>query len=92
MWGSDYPHQEGTGPYTVEALRWVFSSVPEGEVRSMLGGNAAKLYGFDLDLLQPLAQLHGPSVAQIAQPLPPGVVDREAERSPAFIGYNFDAA
>ncbi|GAC1651084.1 MAG: hypothetical protein NVS4B6_27010 [Mycobacterium sp.] len=92
MWGSDYPHQEGTGPYSVEALRWCFSSVPEGEVRAMLGGNAATVYGFDVDLLQPLAQIHGPTVAQIAEPLPPGAVDREAERSPAFIGYDFGAA
>lgn len=92
MWGSDYPHQEGTGPYSVEALRWCFSSVPEHEVRAMLGGNAAEVYGFDLDLLQPLAQRFGPPVAQIAEPLPAGAVDREAERSPAFIGYDFDAS
>ena len=29
MWGSDYPHDEGTWPYTREHLRARFSSVPE---------------------------------------------------------------
>ena len=51
MWGSDYPHDEGTGPYTREALRQVMHDLPEDEMRRILGENAAKLYGFDLDAL-----------------------------------------
>ena len=35
----------------------------------MLAGNAAELYGFDLDALAPLAQKFGPTVGEIAQPL-----------------------
>ena len=27
MWGSDYPHSEGTHPYTMEALRYTFADV-----------------------------------------------------------------
>jgi hypothetical protein len=34
----------------------------------MLGGNAARLYGFDLDALAPLAQRFGPSVEEIHRP------------------------
>ncbi|MEO6124472.1 MAG: amidohydrolase family protein [Ilumatobacteraceae bacterium] len=69
MWGSDYPHDEGTPPYTREHLRQVFHDVPETELRQILGGNAAKLYDFDLDKLAPLAEQYGPTVEEIAQPL-----------------------
>jgi predicted TIM-barrel fold metal-dependent hydrolase len=69
MWGSDYPHDEGTAPFTTEHLRQVFHDIGEGELRSMLGGNAATLYDFDLDALAPLADQYGPTLDQIAQPL-----------------------
>ena len=32
MWGSDYPHDEGTPPYSKEHLRQVFHRVGEPEV------------------------------------------------------------
>jgi predicted TIM-barrel fold metal-dependent hydrolase len=69
MWGADYPHYEGTSPYTLESLRHTFSSVDPVEVQVMLGTNAAKVYGFDLDALGPLAARVGPSVAEVATPL-----------------------
>jgi predicted TIM-barrel fold metal-dependent hydrolase len=69
MWGSDYPHDEGTAPYTREHLRQVFHQVGEADMRAILAENAAKLYDFDLDALAPLAEQYGPTVAEIAQPL-----------------------
>jgi len=72
MWGNDYPHDEGSGPYTRETLRAVFHDVPETELRDVLGGNAAKLYGFDLDALEPLAAQYGPTVEELATPLVDG--------------------
>ncbi len=69
MWGSDYPHDEGSAPFSREHLRQVFSEVGEAEMRDILAGNAAKLYGFDLDALAPLAAQWGPTVAEIATPL-----------------------
>ncbi len=69
MWGSDYPHDEGSPPYSRESLRAVFHEVGEDELRDVLGGNAAKLYDFDLDALAPLAEQYGPTVEEIAQPL-----------------------
>ena len=69
MWGSDYPHSEGTHPYTMEALRYTFADVDPGEVRAMLGTNAARAYGFDLDALSRLAAEIGPHVADVAVPL-----------------------
>jgi hypothetical protein len=35
----------------------------------MVGGNAAAVYGFDLETLAPLTDRIGPSVAEIAEPL-----------------------
>jgi predicted TIM-barrel fold metal-dependent hydrolase len=69
MWGSDYPHDEGTWPYTLENLRARFHDVPEAELRQMLAGNAAKMYDFDLDALAPLAARIGPRVEDVAQPI-----------------------
>jgi predicted TIM-barrel fold metal-dependent hydrolase len=72
MWGADYPHSEGSWPYTTEALRAAFGGVPEDEVRRMVETNAASLYGFDLDALRAVGDRIGPAVDAVAQPLPPG--------------------
>jgi predicted TIM-barrel fold metal-dependent hydrolase len=69
MWGSDYPHDEGTYPFSREALRQVFSSWSETDMRKILAENAAKIYDFDIAALQPLADKFGPTVEEIAQPL-----------------------
>ena len=69
MWGSDYPHDEGTPPFTREHLRQVFPGFSEAEMRAILGETAADIYRFDLDALAPLAAEYGPSVAEIAEPL-----------------------
>ncbi|MFA5885851.1 MAG: amidohydrolase family protein [Acidimicrobiia bacterium] len=81
MWGSDYPHLEGTAPFSEEAIRMTFADVPTEEVAAMLGANAARVYGFDLDALAPLAAACGPEVAAVAAGL-----DRvpEGARSMAF--------
>ncbi len=69
MWGSDYPHDEGTGPFTTEHLRQLFHATPESELRPFLAGNAAKLYNFDLAFLEPLAEQFGPTVSELSRPL-----------------------
>jgi predicted TIM-barrel fold metal-dependent hydrolase len=79
MWGSDYPHDEGTHPFTREHLRSRFSSLRPEELRPMLGGNAAELYGFDLDALAPLAARIGPTVAEVATPIDE-MPDKQLER------------
>ena len=60
MWGSDYPHPEGSWPVTRDQMIDAFHGVPEDELAAMLGGNAARLYGFDLEKLAPLAARIGP--------------------------------
>jgi predicted TIM-barrel fold metal-dependent hydrolase len=69
MWGSDYPHDEGTYPFTREHLRALFHDVDRAEMQQLLAGNVAELYGFDLAALAPAAAQHGPTVAEIATPL-----------------------
>jgi predicted TIM-barrel fold metal-dependent hydrolase len=69
LWGSDYPHDEGTFPYTREHLRQLFHATPPAELRQMLGENAARVYGFDLEALAPLAERAGPSIEDLARPL-----------------------
>ncbi|MBK9666045.1 MAG: amidohydrolase [Gammaproteobacteria bacterium] len=65
MWGSDYPHLEGTWPNTMKALNATFGEYPEDEIRAILSLNAARAYGFDLAALQPIADRIGPSIAAI---------------------------
>ena len=60
MWGTDYPHPEGTWPNTVPRLRSDFGDVPVGDTRKMLGETAARCYGFDIESLRPIAAKIGP--------------------------------
>jgi len=84
MWGSDYPHKEASHPFSLEAMRASFAGVPRDEVALMLGGNAAALYGFDLDALAPVAARIGPRVADVDTPLDRDLLPIEAYKCPAF--------
>ena len=89
MWGSDFPHLEGCWPFSRHHLRLAFAGVPEDEVRLMVGRNAADLYGFDWDQLETLADRHGPTVAEVAEPLDPEDIPEESLRCPAFAAARF---
>jgi predicted TIM-barrel fold metal-dependent hydrolase len=69
MWGSDYPHDEGTYPYTREHLRQIFAGTDPAEMQKILAENTAALYDFDLEKLAPLAAAHGPTVEELQVPL-----------------------
>ncbi|MEW2354996.1 amidohydrolase family protein [Spirillospora sp. NPDC029432] len=71
MWGSDYPHNEGTYPFTREHLRLAFAGWSEADLRKVLGENPARLFGFDLAELDALAARVGPRVDEVAVPLSP---------------------
>ena len=45
------------------------TTCPRPTSAAILGENAAKLYGFDLDALAPLAAEHGPTVEELSRPL-----------------------
>jgi predicted TIM-barrel fold metal-dependent hydrolase len=83
MWGGDYPHHEGTYPYSKESLRLAFADRDEATMRALLGENAARVYGFDLAALDRLAAGCGPTPDEIAVPLDSVP---EAATSPAFRG------
>ena len=47
MWGSDYPHDEGTFPHSREVIERTFEGVSPEDRQRIVYGNAAALYGFD---------------------------------------------
>jgi len=88
MWGTDYPHVEGSYPYTREHLRLTFAGVDESEIQQLVGLNAAALYGFDLGQLAALAARVGPTKSEIAAPLKPEEIPAPALKCPAFAPDN----
>jgi predicted TIM-barrel fold metal-dependent hydrolase len=72
LWGSDYPHIEGTWVYpntsdeppaTHLALRFAFSEIPPDRAMAILGTNAANVYGLDVPKLhQVAARINAPSL------------------------------
>jgi predicted TIM-barrel fold metal-dependent hydrolase len=66
MWGSDYPHPEGTWPETRRQLVETFRGIPAEERDALLGGNAARVYGFDAEKLAPLVARIGPETSLFA--------------------------
>jgi predicted TIM-barrel fold metal-dependent hydrolase len=68
MWGSDYPHHEGSTPFSKESLRRAFHDVAPADLHQIFAVNAAQVYGFDLEKLAPIAAGVGPTVAEIAEP------------------------
>ena len=90
MWGADYPHHEGTSPYTREALRMNFSALPEQEVRQITSLTAMDVYGFDGEFLQKIADKVGPTVEEIRAPVSLTDIPQEAQRyCPTFGEANF---
>ncbi len=85
MWGTDYPHLEGTWPRTRLAMRNTFAGIPEPEVRAILGTNGARFYGIDEAALAPLVDRIGPTPAELAQPLAP-------DEFPIYTGLAFREA
>jgi predicted TIM-barrel fold metal-dependent hydrolase len=69
MWGSDYPHIEGTWPNTTAALRKTFEGIGPDSIRRILSGNAIDAFGFDAQKLTDVAGRVGPTVAAVSQPL-----------------------
>jgi predicted TIM-barrel fold metal-dependent hydrolase len=66
MWGSDYPHFEGTYPYTKLALRFTYAGVPPQETRAMLGETAIELFQLDGERLRAIADRIGPTVGDLS--------------------------
>jgi len=67
MWGTDYPHPEGSWPHTVERLETDFRQVSIEDTRRLLGLNAVACYDLDLPALSEVASRIGPTPAQLHQ-------------------------
>lgn len=59
LWGTDFPHPEGTWPATFKALQSTFHDIPVHETRRMLGESAANVFSFDTAALAPVVERIG---------------------------------
>lgn len=79
LWGSDYPHLEGTFVYreghdmpsvTRLSLRNTFCGVPAAETLRMVGKNAIEIYDLDAVALQKIArEISAPTLDELAIPI-----------------------
>jgi predicted TIM-barrel fold metal-dependent hydrolase len=79
MWGSDYPHIEGTfvnpdgsdmPSVTRLALRNTFCKLSADKVRAMVGGNAIAVYDLDAASLRAIAnEIGAPTAEELARPI-----------------------
>jgi len=85
MWGSDFPHLEGCWPWSKDHLKMSFGGqCTPAEIQAMVGGNAGRVYGFDMVQLAPIAARVGPAVTDLSLPLKRDAIPDEALRCPAF--------
>ena len=79
LWGSDYPHIEGTWQYAADddvepitrvAQRNTFCEIPADATRAMLGENAVRVYGLDArELADVAARIAAPTLEDLAVPI-----------------------
>lgn len=79
MWGSDYPHMEGTFQYPDSAtepsigrmaMRFTFAGIAPENIRAMAGLNAVRIYGLDSTALSSVAAAIGaPTIHELSTPL-----------------------
>lgn len=60
LWGTDYPHPEGTWPHTFEKMSASLGGLPDDDIQAMLGINALDVYDVDADALWKIAGEIGP--------------------------------
>jgi predicted TIM-barrel fold metal-dependent hydrolase len=90
LFGSDYPHPEGTWPNTKDWVRNAFAGVPADEARKILADNAIAFYRLDRARLVEVAERIGHpadilSDANVAEPLIDHFDQRAAYRRPAEV-------
>jgi predicted TIM-barrel fold metal-dependent hydrolase len=94
LWGSDYPHMEGTWQNPVDdnepsvtklALRNTFAGIDGDDVLAMVGANAVRVYGLDPTALTAVAaRIGAPTVTELTTP-----VDAIPERGSSFAFRTF---
>ena len=48
LWANDFPHHEGSWPYSAQAIERTMGDLSDGERASILGLNAARIFRFDI--------------------------------------------
>lgn len=48
LWANDFPHHEGTWPHSAAAIERTMGSLDDDERAKVLGGNAARIFKFEL--------------------------------------------
>ena len=51
LWGSDFPHAEGTFPHSRRTVRKLFADVDPADAAEIVAGTAVRLFGFDPQIL-----------------------------------------
>ncbi|MYG62581.1 MAG: amidohydrolase family protein, partial [Acidimicrobiales bacterium] len=62
LWANDFPHHEGSWPYSAQAIERTMSHLDDGERAKILGLNAARIFGFEI----PERYLGHPDAAAVA--------------------------
>ena len=62
LWANDFPHHEGSWPYSAQAIERTMSHLDDGERAKILGLNSARIFRFDI----PERYLHHPDAAAVA--------------------------
>lgn len=63
LWGTDYPHPEGTWPNTHDKMMLSLGGLPEDDIQKMLGGNLLDVFDLDAAPMWELARRIGPPKA-----------------------------
>ncbi|MND61371.1 Amidohydrolase [compost metagenome] len=63
LWGTDYPHPEGTWPHTLPKMIASLGGLPEHDISRMFAGNALEVYDLDEKALNAIAARIGPQKA-----------------------------
>ena len=67
MWGTDYPHPEGTWPNTAEQMTGALAGLNETELEKVLGLNAIECFDLDIAPLNAIASRIGPPRSQFTK-------------------------
>lgn len=76
MFGTDYPHMEGSWPNTLAWIQCVLGNVPENEARMILGENSINFFGLDREYLKAAALRYGPFPADVFGQTPDPILVR----------------
>jgi len=86
MWGRDFPHLEGTWPFTRLSLRKTMEGIEPPAIQRILGGNALDVFGLDAAALTALSGKIGPTLGEVMTPLVPDDLPEDAKWTMAFRG------